>query len=124
MSRLTAPWTPEQVEALNLWQEAGYVHPFMCPGASGHSKGRLIAKTDGWHCPTCSYTQDWAHDFMLTLPPNPLQELAVISILDALIQRLESHEGWELREGVCCHLDVRDRNAIDRGKELLKQLRP
>lgn len=71
--RLTAPWTPEQVDALNRWQRAGYVHPFTCPASAGHRKGELIAQTDGFHCPTCSYTQDWAHDFMLVLPPNPLE---------------------------------------------------
>lgn len=61
------PWTPEQVEALNRWQETDRVHPFTC--ASDHDgERRLIAAEDGWRCPTCEYRQTWAHRMMLNLP--------------------------------------------------------
>lgn len=65
--RIHAPWTPEQVEALNQWQQAGYVHPFTCRG--DHDGAReLIATEDGWLCPTCEDRQLWAHRMMLNLP--------------------------------------------------------
>lgn len=66
------PWTPEQVEALNGYQAAGRFHPFTCArrGEGGHQirhgdLGVLVATADGWICPDCDYTQDWAHEFML-----------------------------------------------------------
>lgn len=60
MTKVIAPWTAEQVAALNRWQRLGYVHPFTCPNG-----WNLVATTAGWVCPgTCGYTQDWAHDFM------------------------------------------------------------
>ena len=74
-----APWTPEQVEALNKWQREGPFHPFTCGGDRGdeaHRKyaeqnndpdfGLLVATPEGWKCPVCDYKQDWAHDFMMT----------------------------------------------------------
>jgi hypothetical protein len=76
------PWTEEQVDNLNRWQRCGRVHPFTCAGdradaahkayadEHGEDWGQLIATPTGWVCPVCSYTQDWAHDFMLELPPD------------------------------------------------------
>lgn len=70
---IEAPFTPEQVEALNTWQSTGVVHPFTC--GSGRRKdadhldgeGILKATPQGWVCPYCNYTQDWAHAFMADL---------------------------------------------------------
>lgn len=65
-----APWTTEQVAALNRWQ-AGPMHPFTCFnwGDGSHrwatDLGVLVATEQGWVCPDCNYTQDWAHEFML-----------------------------------------------------------
>lgn len=64
-----APWTPEQVAALNAFQQRGGMHPFTCGfRGSVHAlrEGVLIAGPDGWHCPIpgCLYTQNWAHAFM------------------------------------------------------------
>jgi hypothetical protein len=72
---LEAPWTDAQVENLNRWQQAGHVHPFTCP--NDHAESRvLLAQNDGWHCPSCEYTQTWAHAMMaLGPPPDPLQGL-------------------------------------------------
>lgn len=71
-----APFTAEQVEALNRYQQCKIMHPFTC----GHCRDAdehyldgewitpdehlLVATEAGWTCPTCDYTQDWAHDFM------------------------------------------------------------
>lgn len=70
MAQIKAPWTPEQVEALYRWQKNPNMHPFTC--GSGHrtdphhldNEGVLIPTVNGWKCPYCEYTQDWAHDFM------------------------------------------------------------
>ncbi len=69
-----APWTEEEVEHLLAWQKSDHMHPFTCPNrADGkHFKmtgdrdlGVLLPNTQGWICPDCDYTQDWAHTFML-----------------------------------------------------------
>ena len=62
MSKIRPPWTDDQVAALNAWQH-GPMHPFTCGG--NHAIHVILeATTDGWVCPDCPYTQDWAHDFM------------------------------------------------------------
>ena len=63
-----APWTDEQVANLNRWQQAGYVHEYTCPRA--HSR---FARNDGWRCPSCDYTQTWAHSIAVTEGP-PLRK--------------------------------------------------
>ena len=85
MSTINAPWTVEQVEALNRHQVDGVMHPYTCPNrGDGHhpdrpnlDKGTLVAATDGWVCADCGYRQTWAHDFSLgkvEIPPLTLQE--------------------------------------------------
>ena len=72
--RILAPFTPEQVEALNHFQHKGRFHPFTGDAASAGRKSRsecpdreclLIATPEGWVCPCGSYTQNWAHSFMI-----------------------------------------------------------
>ena len=76
-----APFTPEQVQRLNEWQtQTGTnmpFHPFTCGyrgesahGQEGGDTGLLIATEDGWVCPSCDYTQDWAHAFMAERAPD------------------------------------------------------
>jgi ribosomal protein S27AE len=65
---IEAPFTEDQVKSLNGYQKSGYCHPFTC-GNDKCPKPRfehsiLVAKSDGWHCPRCAYTQTWAHKFM------------------------------------------------------------
>ena len=70
-----APWTAEQIAALNAWQASGHVHEFTCPNEHEGSRV-LVAKRDGWHCPGCVYTQTWAHAMMtLGPPPNPVDQM-------------------------------------------------
>lgn len=59
---IKAPWTPEQVDALQLFQTSGVMHPFTCPDHSQRSD--LVPTVRGWICQFCDYTQDWAHAFM------------------------------------------------------------
>jgi hypothetical protein len=63
-------FTDEQIKSLNEYQHAGKFHPFTCGGnrTDEHhldGEGILVATTEGWKCPYCSYTQDWAHPFMM-----------------------------------------------------------
>lgn len=67
IERIEAPWTPEQVEALNTFQRSGQFHPFTC---GNDSDSVLIAREDGWHCPDCAYRQNWAHAFMAEKIPG------------------------------------------------------
>jgi hypothetical protein len=81
-----APWTEEQVKALNEYQADGHFHPYTCGKRDTHPyQGSfviwhedpeidrkvvdveldvLIATENGWLCPCpgCDYTQDWAHN--------------------------------------------------------------
>lgn len=79
MARVVAPWSLDQVHALNRYQRLGYVHEFTCPHEHGEpGKYVLRATPNGWHCPRCDYTQDWAHDFMADEarhPQNPIDVL-------------------------------------------------
>ncbi|MFI9244190.1 hypothetical protein ACIGXF_16730 [Streptomyces sp. NPDC053086] len=63
---IRAPWTPEQVTALNNFQQYGGMHPFTCGNDQHDVSVVLMAHRDGWHCsdPACGYRQDWAHAFM------------------------------------------------------------
>lgn len=71
---ITAPWSPDQVAALNEFQRLGYVHPFTC----GNGCGDLVACADGWTC-ECGYAQDWAWASMAdrshAIWQNPLKAL-------------------------------------------------
>lgn len=66
-----APFTAEQVESLNAYQDSGAFHPFTCNGGQQrvfdhvHEHAvALVAQEDAWHCPECEYTQDWAWSWM------------------------------------------------------------
>jgi hypothetical protein len=66
---LRAPWTSEQVDALNRYQRLGHVHEFTCKEQHDGADRTLYATREGWRCPHCAYTQDWAHKAMLTAEP-------------------------------------------------------
>lgn len=68
-AKIRAPFTPEQVLALQAWQHGGGFHPFTCADRDDHpivdgDKGILIPTVNGWICPFCDYRQNWAHAFM------------------------------------------------------------
>lgn len=75
MTSIKSPWTPEQVAALQAYQDAGYMHPFTCPTENHSSIGNLVPTARGWVCQFCDYTQDWAHDFMFLPPVHPLEAM-------------------------------------------------
>lgn len=66
-------FTPEEIKALEKFQNDRSVHPFTCCGPSdilecernkGISEGILTPTENGWICPCGKYTQNWAHSFM------------------------------------------------------------
>jgi len=67
-TKIYAPFTPEQCDALNAFQHDGAMHPFTCGASATHptQSNTLVAWPDGWACPAtgCTYHQGWAHAFM------------------------------------------------------------
>lgn len=62
-----APFTADQVAALNQWQTGLEFHPYTCGNCHPGPRNLIARIGAGWVCPTCDYTQDWAHS-MPTLP--------------------------------------------------------
>ena len=62
---IEAPFSAEQVNALNAFQLRGDFHSFTCGKHSGHRD--LVATEKGWICEDCDYTQNWAHSFMVKM---------------------------------------------------------
>lgn len=70
MSIVTIPWTPEQVESLNLFQKRRDIHPYTCGTKEKHNPGddeNLVATALGWRCPSCDYHQNWAHEMTIKM---------------------------------------------------------
>lgn len=80
-----APWTDQQVDALNAYQRLGRFHPYTCGNDHLGSNRNLVATVGGWICPHCDYRQNWAHPFML-LPTQQTESshAAVLSPLPTL----------------------------------------
>jgi hypothetical protein len=102
---IKAPWTPDQVEALNAFQHSQKVHPFTCGNdrgdaahrayaeAHGEDMGQLVAHEDGWHCPVCDYRQDWAHEFMFQ--PIPMDAMDWVGFDHQAISLVRDHQGMK-----------------------------
>ena len=57
---ILAPWTEEQIESLNAFQNAQDAgHAYVCRREPKHPP--LVATTSGWQCIECEYRQPWAH---------------------------------------------------------------
>lgn len=65
MKNIYASFNQKQILSLNDYQNSGTWHPFTCGKHSGEN-GVLIARKNGWACPTmgCTYKQNYAYDFM------------------------------------------------------------
>lgn len=84
---IKAPWTKEQVEALNRYQKNKYFHPYTCGNDHGflNSERTLVATEDGWICPKCDYTQDWALSMSI--------DMADVNPFEGILSREEDVEG-------------------------------
>jgi hypothetical protein len=60
MKQIKAPFTQDQVNHINEFQESNIVHPFTC----GNDGSILFAHCAGLECSSCDYTQDWVHEGM------------------------------------------------------------
>lgn len=82
---IKTPWTQEQCDRLNAFQKSRRFHPFTCGSGNrcdeNHldGEGVLVATPDGWKCPYCDYTQEWAHSIMA----EPLPEMPGLPGTDA-----------------------------------------
>lgn len=81
-------FSDQQVKNLNLYQQSGVFHPFTCGNDS--CRDILIAKTSGWVCPSCDYTQNWAHEFMLNFSVEKLVETSPFHA--ALVEHLKNDQ--------------------------------
>ncbi len=56
-----SPFSDDQVNSLNAYQEAKIFHPFTC---QNDSHPTLVANNDGWFCTECDYHNQWAYTWM------------------------------------------------------------
>jgi len=56
-----APFQPDQIDAINAYQQSRRFHPFTCQTGD---RGVLAATTQGLVCPYCDYTQTWVYAWM------------------------------------------------------------
>jgi hypothetical protein len=104
LEKIHAPFTIEAVQTLNEYQtdtgKARQMHAFTCAergdgnhGEEGGDRGTLIATVDGWVCPFCAYTQDWAHGFMAdatrTSKPHPWETTDEGEIAQQKLKRVD-----------------------------------
>ena len=62
-----APFTTEEAQNINRFNNSGAMHPFTCAREHLTQGLSLVAVAgQGWVCPSarCDYTQDWAYGFM------------------------------------------------------------
>lgn len=77
--KIVAPFSQEQVEAINYWQN-GPGHSFTCCSYNDCERdkqpkhGQLIATIDGMICPCGDWKQNWVHDCMIEDPYNMFPE--------------------------------------------------
>lgn len=81
VKQVSPPWSQDQIDSLNAFQLADFVHPFTGTRKPNGDETVLIATTEGWvEEPGGPVVQTWAHAFMadwswkelaVTLMPTP-----------------------------------------------------
>lgn len=73
---IEAPWSEDQVNSLNGWQNNDRVHPFTGTRKPNGEETKLIATKNGWvEFEGGPIVQKWAHHFMADWSwkePNPI----------------------------------------------------
>jgi hypothetical protein len=59
-----APWSDEQVENINYYQQAGAFHPFTCRCPHPVRNSRLKAFSERLFCEHCKFEQLWVFPHM------------------------------------------------------------
>lgn len=78
LKTLHAPWTEEQVDALNRYQTEGCMHPFTGEAGPGGEERVLIATKEGWtETPGGPVVQTWAWRWMAGVPEGEISPFAV-----------------------------------------------
>lgn len=114
---MKAPWHDHVVTNLNLQQLnllGGFpTHPYTCGnrgdgrhGTEGGDLGVLIATAEGWVCPHCSYTQDWAEppsarvDLVGMIGPNGFEQIGLTRDQQRAVaeQKLAAYEALAARD--------------------------
>lgn len=97
---------PHEIVNLNNYQKSGMFHPFTCPNRQDGNhrnifgdKGALVATVDGWICPFCNYTQNWAYEFMKNY------------------KEIENKEPSELLEQGQRYLDKKEKEIIEKARK-------
>ena len=62
---ISAPWSVEQVDAINAYQRRGAFHELTC-GHDHVGDRTLFATRNGLVCPHCAYTQAWVPNVVIT----------------------------------------------------------
>lgn len=72
---LLAPWTPEQVTNISLWQTTPWVHQLTC--GTDDCRTVLAVYAQGLKCPKCGYRQTWVPGVVAENgpPPDPRDQL-------------------------------------------------
>jgi hypothetical protein len=112
MEHLNAPFDTSACDRLNQFQvgvNSGFHgHPFTCSnrsdgrhGEEGGDLGVLIAIEEGWVCPHCNYTQQWAHAVMAAEStaglPDWLEQARLQQLPELLSKLISAYESLELK---------------------------
>ncbi|MDO9068508.1 MAG: hypothetical protein Q7W05_08630, partial [Deltaproteobacteria bacterium] len=123
MSKIYAPFTPEQVQILNEVQansrgEMPKFHPFTCPsrGNADHAPANsdtdlLVATEKGWVCPFCDYEQNWAYAVMASPTARIVPEF-LLDTFDTEIGQGESFAHWRNHTGTVAAAAIEQRRNI------------
>lgn len=67
-----APFSDEQVSAINEYQKNPSLHPLTCCGHNGCERDdrNLLAQTNCLVCPCGQYKQNWVHTFIAVKNPQ------------------------------------------------------
>lgn len=97
---MKAPWTTQEVEALNYMQHCGMLHPYTCDRRNdgNHPDNAVLVPTkDGWVCPHCSYKQDWFRGdvFELIEGVKTIKKMLAPSLLTRIGRKWKRYlSGW------------------------------
>jgi hypothetical protein len=97
MDKIFAPFTFEQTENLNRFQQNGIMHPFTCGGERTDKwhldgEGVLLATRGGWLCLFCGYKQDWCWEFMTKDQPEKDERFGFRSLTEDEIKSVKGFE--------------------------------
>lgn len=70
--RVTAPFSRDQVIAVNAFQADDRFTPYLCQDGTCHSAIPLLATPSALTCVTCLWKQEWVHETVISMGKNPM----------------------------------------------------